>query len=555
MWQLFLLVVGVSSLSASLLVELPLGKVWGESRQGFDPTGTPVNWTSFAGIPFAQPPVGKLRFLPPQPPNSTEQRPPVMCPQVGGATGLLDGSDEDCLQLNVYVPEASRGAEDPLPVMVWIHGGGFLSGDGRPESFGPQYLMASGVVVVTINYRLSTLGFLSLGTEEVPGNMGMLDQVAALRWVQENIASFGGDPAKVTIFGQSAGSMSCSYHLYSPISRGLFQRAILQSGVGGFAPSFHHHTAEQAAKYGRDAANLLGCNDPDRRADCLRSKSLFQLLATELPTELMSQPCLDGDLAAAPFLPLHPIAAVKYGQHAKEVDIMVGFNEDEGLLITEFFLQAPHLYDVVRQLWPVLGPYSLLGVHSSEATTDIVNLATDLVTAYAGGLENLAPDHFANVTELYTDSFFWYAASLFLEYHLPWAEGTNYQYRFSYFGQYHRVHAPGLHHDNAPGVTHSDELYFLWNPFWSEDYPLNPEDSLMSSTLVQMWTNFARTGNPTPEDSPVSWDSVRPDQPKYLRIDREGSAFMELSPDYVERMNLWRDLIGDWPPVFHQAFH
>ena len=143
MWQLFLLVLGVSSLSASLLVELPLGKVWGESRQGFDPTGTPVNWTSFAGIPFAQPPVGELRFLPPQPPNSTEQRPPVMCPQVrtrcqlptsggtrtqlrqneqfamrkvqctmckhsmmintkvGGVTGLLEGSDEDCLQVHM----------------------------------------------------------------------------------------------------------------------------------------------------------------------------------------------------------------------------------------------------------------------------------------------------------------------------------------------------------------------------------------------------------------------------------------------------------------------
>jgi len=554
MRQLFLLVVGLPSLSGALLVDLSLGKVWGESSHGFDPTGRVVNWTSFTGIPFAQPPVGGLRFLPPHPPNSTEQRPAVMCPQVGGA-GLLEGSDEDCLQLNVYVPE-TEGA-DPLPVMVWIHGGGFLTGDGRPESFGPQYLMGAGVVVVTINYRLSTLGFLSLGTEEVPGNMGMLDQVAALQWVQDNIASLGGDPTKVTIFGQSAGSMSCAYHLYSPLSKGLFHRAILQSGVGGFSPSFHHHTAEQAAKYGKEAATLLGCTDPDGRADCLRSKSIFQLLATELPTELMSQPCLDGDLAANPFLPLHPIAAVKYGQHAKEVDVMVGFNEDEGLMISEFFLQAPHLYDVVRQLWPVLGPYALLGVHSSEATTDIVNLATDLVTAYTGGLENLAPDHFANVTEMFTDAFFWYAASLFLEYHLPWAEGANYQYRFSYFGQYHRVHAPGLHHDNAPGVTHSDELYFLWNPFWSEDYPLNPEDSRMSFNLVQMWTDFAKTGNPTPDGSPLPlhWDSVRPDQPNYLRIDKEGFAFMELGSDYLARMNLWRGIVGDWPPIHTSSMH
>ena len=137
---------------------------------------------------------------------------------------------------------------DLLPVIFWIHGGGFMTGDGTPDSFGPQYLVAHKVIVVTINYRLGPLGYLSLGTDEVPGNMGQLDQIMALQWVQDNIESFGGDNNLVTLFGQSAGAAAASYHIFSPMAKGLMRRVIADSGVGGFMPSFHHHQEEEAIR-------------------------------------------------------------------------------------------------------------------------------------------------------------------------------------------------------------------------------------------------------------------------------------------------------------------
>ena len=140
--------------------------------------------------------------------------------------------DEDCLYLNVHVPEGS--GEDPLPVMVWIYGGAFNSGAGF--WYGPGYFMSHNIIVVTFNYRLGPLGFLSFANDESPGNAGLWDQLAALRWVQTNIAAFGGDPGRVTLAGESAGSFSATYHMLSDHSAGLFHRVIAQSGAGALAP-------------------------------------------------------------------------------------------------------------------------------------------------------------------------------------------------------------------------------------------------------------------------------------------------------------------------------
>jgi len=136
-----------------------------------------------------------------------------------------------------------------------------MSGDGTPDSFGPQYLVGHGVIIVTINYRLGPLGYLSLGTEDVPGNMGQLDQIRALQWVQDNIEMFGGDKECVTLFGESAGAAASTYHLFSPQGKGLMRRVIADSGLGGFMPSFHHYQEEQATRYGNTGAVLEGCLD------------------------------------------------------------------------------------------------------------------------------------------------------------------------------------------------------------------------------------------------------------------------------------------------------
>lgn len=136
--------------------------------------------------------------------------------------------DEDCLYLNVFTPEKPQVGKQ-LPVMVWIHGGGFANGCGNQEWYGPDYLVPKGVILVSINYRLAAFGFLSFANTECPGNFGLKDQSLGLKWVQQNISAFGGDPNNVTIFGESAGSASVHYQVLSPLSRGLFQKAIAQS--------------------------------------------------------------------------------------------------------------------------------------------------------------------------------------------------------------------------------------------------------------------------------------------------------------------------------------
>merc|ERR1711970_519238 len=277
------------------LVETNMEPVKGQLQSYNDPRlgGRLVNWVQYLGVPYAEPPVGNRRFLPPNPITTPWECPPditpplPICPQLVGLS-LDPRSSEDCLQLNVYVPdELNTTSSNQLPVMVYIHGGGWASGDGTPSSFGPQYLMSHGVIIVGINYRLGPLGFLSLGTPEVPGNMGMKDQVMALTWVQDNINRFGGDPEQVTIFGQSAGSMSVTYHLFSPMTEGLFNRVIAQSGMGGFTPSLHHFQQDKAAKYGAHSATLMGCDEEEVWLGCLQTKSAQQIMMLDTAMEGM----------------------------------------------------------------------------------------------------------------------------------------------------------------------------------------------------------------------------------------------------------------------------
>ena len=216
------------------------------------------DYYAFHAVPYADPPIGTLRFKLPEPysksyGNSTHpydaSNPYVkkVCPQLKEGNFIDEESmDEDCLHLSVYRPAS---VNDSLPVLVWIHGGHFEYGSGMHQFFGPQRFMKDkDIIMVSINYRLGALGFLSLGNPELPGNAGFWDQVWALKWVQSNIEGFGGDPNMVTIMGEDAGSWSVMYQLLSPQSAGLFKRVISQSGTP-MSPAYHEYSEEKAKRY------------------------------------------------------------------------------------------------------------------------------------------------------------------------------------------------------------------------------------------------------------------------------------------------------------------
>ena len=307
-----------------MLVETTCGTVSGSDDDGL---------SVFRGIPFAQPPVGDLRWRPPVPVERwTGVRQAVECgpisPQLQGAPGTAvlgdpTDHDEDCLTLNVWTPGIDG---NPRPVMVWIHGGGFVGGSGAGVLYDGEALARRGdVVVVTFNYRLGALGYLahpSLRDNAMGamGNWGLLDQVAALQWVRDNIAAFGGDPANVTLFGESAGGMSVAVLLGTPQAEGLFHKAIVQSGAVVVA------TEEQAA---RVADEFLG-NVGVETADALRAAPLDAVLAAQAEalrpkpgTQLPFRPTVDGAV-----LPRHPLDTIAEGSSAR-IPLLIGTNRDE----------------------------------------------------------------------------------------------------------------------------------------------------------------------------------------------------------------------------------
>lgn len=249
-----------------------------------------------------------------------------------------DTMSEDCLYLNVHTPEIKP--QTLLPVMVFIHGGAFIQGSGDDGYYGPQFLIRHGVLLITFNYRLEAIGFLSLHTAEIPGNAGMKDQVAALRWVKKNISSFGGDPENITIFGQSCGAASVSYHLISPMTRGLFRRAICQSGAAGcwWAADFSSkHRALLLAKQ-------LGCQSEDdetlnvffRRQPIKSLVNLkLQLFKSEKPYECAFGVVDEKDCGQERYFYGDLTEALQNGAH-EGVDIITGYTKDDGLVTLAF---------------------------------------------------------------------------------------------------------------------------------------------------------------------------------------------------------------------------
>ncbi|MGY1692956.1 carboxylesterase/lipase family protein [Geodermatophilus sp. SYSU D01105] len=302
------------------VVDTEAGAVQGARAEGVE---------SFLGIPYAAPPVADLRWRPPQPAAPWEGVRPAeqygnRCPAAESTNGPRSET-EDCLFANVQRP-AGTTADDGLPVYVFVHGGGFRNGSSNQHDM-TELVALTGIVGVTMNYRLGALGFLghpALTAEQgESGNYGLMDQQAALRWVRQNIAAFGGDPDRVTIGGESAGGFSVCTHLVAPGSRGSFAAAMIQSGS---CPS---RTQEEADAGGQDVAASVGCADPATAVACLRAEPVGELVDAPMPVV----PPVRG----TPFLPADPRVAVTTGDFA-QVPVVIGANLDEGRTFAAEFI-------------------------------------------------------------------------------------------------------------------------------------------------------------------------------------------------------------------------
>ncbi|XP_012279170.1 juvenile hormone esterase [Orussus abietinus] len=495
-----------------------------------------VPYAAFTGIPFAQPPVGVLRFKPPvriQPWqgvfNASVEGTP--CIQVSPFDGNTLIGSEDCLYLNVFTPQtkfqarrqSTRSASTARPVMVWIYGGGFTSGYADHSVFGPDFIIEEDVLLVTFNYRLGALGFMSLNVFNATGNAGLKDQNLALQWVQENIRFFGGDPARVTIFGQSAGGASVDTHILSEKSRGLFSGAITMSA--SILNPWAFHRIDEAVSKAFSLARELRLYRPsifnfNRRVE-LREEILRKLMDVPardivLATEKLS-------LADPPFRP-----TIEYPEFARKEDIflsdcplriftsgnfakvpfMLGFTSDE----TAFFGGVGNvLFDMFRAI-PNTQMVPILDDILPPFLTDIINLPSmvisDLSTEVLRQLVNDTSEvHFISgidqkerlLHELSPEPVFYYRFTVDTE------------------DSAHRV----LYNVSLDGAAHSDDLPYIFYVS-AKDLSRNasPRVRYVRDRIVSMWTNFAKFRNPTPKGAAieVSWPEVG-DKGNQLQID------------------------------------
>ncbi len=471
------------------LVRTLSGPVEGRTAGGAD---------AFLGIPYAAAPAGPLRWLPPRPREpwievleATDWPPP--CPQKT-ASGEVVG-DEDCLFLNVWSP--SGAAPGSLPVLVFLHGGANVRGSTSLVQVGTRLyegdLLAArgGVVVVTVQYRLGLLGFLvhpALGAES--GNYGLLDQQAALRWVRDNIAAFGGDPDRVMLFGESAGATDTLMHLVSPGAAGLFSRALLQSGGPGARPA-----AERAVE-GLRLAEALGCSGPDAAA-CLRARTPEELVLA--PDRTGEPPSTGGGIVRTPvgptidgrIIPEDPLRALEAGRF-HHVPLVVGVNSDETRLWVPELGEAAYEL-LVRSLLAPWGPgtarraLELYPVGEGGFPT-----ATEAWAAMTGDIQFVCPAR--RIARAAARS----------------QDRPVRRYLFS-----HGLSGPVF---GPFGAVHGLELFFVFQRL-ERMTPHEPtaEDLELERTVLELWTSFAATGIPTADGAPA-WPAVVPPADPYLDL-------------------------------------
>jgi para-nitrobenzyl esterase len=432
----------------------------------------------FKGIPFAAPPVGALRWKEPQPVpvwqgvrKVTEFGAHCMQARIYDDMVFPDaGPSEDCLYLNVWTPEASATAK--LPVMVWIHGGGFQAGAASEPRQDGEHLAHKGVVIVSMNYRLGIFGFFSHpeltkeSRHHASGNYGLLDQAAALQWVSKNIAAFGGDPENVTIFGESAGSFSVCALMASSTSKALIHRAIGESGA------FFGHTlvAKPVAETEQDGAKFGRASGADT-LEKLRATTAQQTLdaAVKDGNAFRFGPNIDGY-----FFPESPAAIYAKGNQA-HVSLLAGWNRDEGN------------YHMIFAADPVTSAN-----YSKALDKEFGSSAREVLRLFPGGSDEQLK---VSADLLATADFIGFGTWKWIDMQSKLRGVSVYRYEFDQ-PLPDGPSAQASPSPDRPRVNHASEIEFVFGALDSKKLPWRPEDYELSEQMASYWTNFAKTGDP-----------------------------------------------------------
>jgi para-nitrobenzyl esterase len=449
----------------------------------------------YKGVPYAAPPVGELRWKAPAPVvpwegvRKAEEFAPE-CTQGGGGTGraLSYGQppiSEDCLYLNVWTPAKSE--KDKLPVMVWLHGGAYAGGWSGSPFFNGEHMAAEGVIVITVGYRLGAMGYLALpaltaeSDKHASGNYGLLDQIEALRWVQKNISAFGGDPRKVTLFGQSAGAGSVCYVQASPLAKGLFARTIGESN-GCFDEDTKLADAEQAGTKYLAAAGASSLAD-------LRAKPATDIAKVRGPYPF--HPIVDGYS-----LPRNAYDIYASGEENK-VPLLVGSNSDEATVLgvppdsAQAFLQQAH---------------RRYGDHTDE-----------FLKFFPAGSDAEAKD-----------SFYLLQTDIFAQQERMWERMLTHSGKPAYVYYFsHKSPIPaGMYPEQARhdlGAFHTAEIVYVFRNFNARPWPWTDEDRKLSDMMSAYWVNFAKKGDPNGPGLP-KWPQAGGEKSgdKYLEFGQQG---------------------------------
>ncbi|XP_013141514.1 PREDICTED: cholinesterase-like isoform X3 [Papilio polytes] len=500
------------------LVDTKVGLIRGLKAEDGD-------YSMFLGIPYGK--VEESNPFGPSLPQETFEEifeaydDSAICPQIEEFNKTNTGT-LDCLHLNIYVPDVAS-TKSPVPVLVWIYGGGFQIGFAGRFLYGPKYFVRHDIILVTVNYRVGPYGFMCLNDPKVPGNQGFKDQLLALRWIKDNIGSFGGNSNKITLFGESAGGISVDYHLLSRQEK-LFNNLIIQSGTS-LLPSLigepeSTRTFNLAAKLGFESDDL------NEALAFLANQSPNSVIAAMQGTDRFL-PCVENDYENVDKFIFDYTFNLDIPK-VKNVAILIGHNSDEKLpyYIMEENIDYFEHVDIFHDKFN-----DAFNLNSTELTNVINNFKHFYI-----GDEEISEQVQSDLIDFDSDFTYIHPTQRSIKQYTDNNAGDIFYYMFSYNGG--RNFVKKRLNVTFGGAAHADEIGYLFDISYMKDEPSH-EDQLVIDRMTTLWANFVKYSNPTPESSdllPIEWKPVENDKLYYLDINAE--LTLKKRP-FKERMALW----------------